>query len=558
MREGGDPQAAAERGERPFGRAIADFRLPDGVGPSGLLPAEEILLALCREGRPCSFGRALPTEPTGGNSIRPDFLRFLALGGDSAHPVHENGVQLEGAWIDGDITLDHAREVLPISLRCCRIDGRFSAFNAKLTDLALSGSSLKGVVLEDAVVDGSVLLREGAHVDGETRLTGTRIEGDLDCASATLSNPRADALAARHVHIRRSVFISDGFTAHGRVRFAGAHIGGDFACHGGRFIQKRKDSGEQHGRYRRAAEALTLVNAHIEGVLWLGPWATRAKEQVDLQGSLNLQGARAETFVDHQDSWPPVYVEGDEGRLYCVVQLNGFVYDKLGTGAPTDSATREKWLLQQQPKRRRTGDFHPQPFEQLMRVLRAMGYDQDARRIGLLKESLMQPTRVHRATFWSRPLVLLTGYAWGTLAGYGYRSHRLFVFLLLLWLGCAWFFGQAEAQGLFAPADAGVWTNADLVRECEQTRWTVCPKVSGFITFNAAMYAADVIFPFIDLQQQAQWIPLMKPFVLDVPGIGPAHLPAGTVHLVAWIATMIGTACVVLLGAILTGLLHRE
>ena len=288
-----------------------------------------------------------------------------------------------------------------------------------------------------------------------------------------------------------------------------------------------------------------------------GPWSDRVGDQVEIAGSLNLQGTRATTFVDHKQSWPPLSIESDEGRLSCIIQLNGFTYERLGTGAPTDAVTREEWLLQQLPNRR-GDDFHPQPFEQLMRVLRGMGYEQDARRIGLLKESLMQKIRVRRASVWSRPFMLLTGYAWGTLAGYGYRSHRLFVFLLLLWLSCTWFFNLAEKQGLFAPADAQVWTNQDIARECERTRWTVCDRVARYITFNATIYAADVIFPIIDLQQQAQWIPLLKTLIIDVPWIGRLYLPPGSVHIVIWLATIIGTASVVLLGAILTGLLKRD
>jgi hypothetical protein len=557
MHEGPDSEAPPDGAGRPFGRAIADFHLQDGLDSGRLRPAEEKLLECCRQGRLCSFGKTRPLAAGDDNSIRPGFLRFLALGGDADHPVHESGVRLEGAHIEGDINLDHARAVLPVALILCQVDGRFSAFNARLADLSLTGSSLRGVILEDADVNGSVLLKGGCHVEGETRLTGAHLRGDLDCAGAHLSNPDGVALGARSIEVARSVFLTDGFRAEGRVRFSSATIRGDFACHGGTFIQRNKAPDEAPGRRARAGDAITLANASIDGVLWLGPLPTPTSRQVTLSGSLDLQGARVATFVDHRKSWPPRFIDGGEGRLACVIKLNGFVYDRLGTGAPTDSTTREKWLLQQQPQRR-DEDALPQPFEQLMRVLREMGYDQDARRIGLLKESLMQPARVRRASFWARPLVRLTGYAWGTLAGYGYRSHRLFVLLLVLWLSCAWFFNVAEGQGLFAPADAQVWTEQALVQECEATRWTVCGRVAHFITFNAAIYAADVIFPFIDLGQQAQWVPLLKPVAVVIPGLGLVELPPGTVHLISWIAAIIGTACVILLGAILTGLLHRE
>jgi hypothetical protein len=34
------------------------------------------------------------------NRVRADFLRFLMLGGDKDAPIHEKGVQLQGAWME--------------------------------------------------------------------------------------------------------------------------------------------------------------------------------------------------------------------------------------------------------------------------------------------------------------------------------------------------------------------------------------------------------------------------------------------------------------------------
>jgi hypothetical protein len=175
----------------------------------------------------------------------------------------------------------------------------------------------------------------------------------------------------------------------------------------------------------------------------------------------------------------------------CVILLDGFVYERFAGRAPTDAVTRRKWLLRQplDPAR-----FRPQPFEQLIGVLRRMGHEQDARVIGLLKESLLHPVRVRRASFWARPLVALTGYAWGTFCGYGYRPHRLFVLLVVLWLACTFFFKIAEENGAFAPADPQIWTNRDVLNRCATVRWTICDDVVQFMPFNAAIYSADVIF----------------------------------------------------------------
>jgi hypothetical protein len=44
------------------------------------------------------------------------FVRFLTLGGDESAPVHENGVHLQGAWLEGVLDLGDCDLVRPIIL----------------------------------------------------------------------------------------------------------------------------------------------------------------------------------------------------------------------------------------------------------------------------------------------------------------------------------------------------------------------------------------------------------------------------------------------------------
>jgi hypothetical protein len=97
---------------RAVGRSLDDFSSVF-IGRE-LFPAEEALLKACAEGVIPALPRERPDKPeqrTQANRVRAAFLRFLMLGGDEAAPVHEQGVQLRGAWIDG--SLDFEGAILP-------------------------------------------------------------------------------------------------------------------------------------------------------------------------------------------------------------------------------------------------------------------------------------------------------------------------------------------------------------------------------------------------------------------------------------------------------------
>src|SRR5439155_573020 len=74
-------------------------------------------------------------------------------------------------------------------------------------------------------VQESVYLRDGFKAEGEVRLLGATIGGDLVCDGAQFSNPNGDALSADGVQIKGSAFLRNGFKAEGEVRLFGATIG---------------------------------------------------------------------------------------------------------------------------------------------------------------------------------------------------------------------------------------------------------------------------------------------------------------------------------------------
>lgn len=253
----------APRKQRPHGRSVADF--------PGRTPAEKELLRCARLGVPAMISSERP-EQKPENFIRAGLIRFLALGGDDQNPVHEHGVMLQGAWIEGVIDLDASRCPHPLVLVRCRIE-QVTANYATLRTLRLSGCHLAdGLSAEYARMDGTLMLDEELESDGSVLLGGARIEGDLSASGARLAPPHGDALNCDDASIAGNVFLIDGFHATGRVRLLGVKISGELSCRQGRFEAA-------------ATEALSFDRAVIDGSVFL-------HNGFNAEGDVRLLGAR--------------------------------------------------------------------------------------------------------------------------------------------------------------------------------------------------------------------------------------------------------------------------
>lgn len=526
-------------------------------GEQALPPAEQQALAAAKQGEKCEIDQNRPTEKTPQNSVRAKFLRFLILGAGREIHIHERGVHLVGAYIEGTLDLDYIRCPTPLSLEKCEFDKQLTGLGAHFVSLNLNGSRCPGVDFGDARFTSSVEMAHGFESNGPVRLTGAHIGGDLDFEKAKLIYPESDALAARRIIVSRSVYLTSGFVAEGRIQLSGAEIGGELGFFGGHFIQN-KAAEPSSDEKPRAEYAITLTNVHVKSVLWLGKWTHPTDKPVKIEGSLNLQGARATTLADDEESWPVKQIDTKDGKkVPCTIALDGFVYERLRITSPTRADLRQKWLMRSQP-RKEGPEFRPQPFEQLIIVLRRMGFDQDARQIGMLKEQQLQDARVKRASVLASPFLEIFGSFWGGFAGYGYKPHRLVIMLFSLWALSSVFFYAAEKAGGFVPSDPDVWANQMIIDACESKVWTICARVAKIIPFNAVSYAADTILPVIDLQQRSNWTPMLSGLKMDLPLIGKFYLPAGGLYAVTWLVNILGALGAILLGAIMSGLVARH
>lgn len=210
--------------------------------------------------------------------IRADFIRFLMLGGDDRAPVHERGVWICGAYIDGDIFLDGCNSDFPLRLQGCWIVGSLNATNAKTRMLSLEGCRVGGIEADCANVDGAVVLRNGFISQGVVRLFGAKISGPLDCQDGLLLPDAAgDALICSSAEISGYVRLNGAFEAHGEVRFVAANVTGDFICTSGRF--KSLDEA-----LKPKGNALSCSSVSVDGAVHL--------EKCTFEGLVNLDDAQ--------------------------------------------------------------------------------------------------------------------------------------------------------------------------------------------------------------------------------------------------------------------------
>ncbi len=418
-----------------------------------LTKAEQKVLDELDTGKQIELGDGkVPPEDAGPErQLRASFVRWLALGGDDDHRLHEKGLQVRGALITSDGPA--GAETRGLDLAGCEIARNLGFFacrfaappllrSARLQGLFLKGSILPGLKADGLETRGNVSL-DSVEVTGEVRLLGARIGTDLDCEGAKITNANRKALNAD-----------------------GAKVTGNF------FL----------------------------------------RDDAKIDGELDLSGAELGAIVDDPACWPKK--TGD-------LLLDRCRYGAF-TGDGVSAAERIRWLALQNPAKYGK-DFWPQPYEQCAKVFRDMGHLADAREILIEKEKLQRAAR--RVKLKGPRLWLF--WVWDGFLAVTVRYGRQPLFALW-WLLGFWLFGVVAFQYAWQ-ADAFKPNNAFVLRADE---WVGCsvnaqpyafrkdsstasqlgcflaqPEAEGFPTFSAWVYAFDVLFPLVEVEQQVHWVP---------------------------------------------------
>jgi hypothetical protein len=503
--------------------------LSEQLTPEGLTSAEERMWKAFRRGEVCDLrtGDPMADEPVGAEpwgpqrTVRALVVARLLLAGPLGEPGRVPALKLSGALVTGLLNLSGGRVLPYLELRDCRFDTellvpecRFSSVRlvrcaiprleaARLStkgDLHLRRCVVeRGVRLADAHVGTDLVLNqlvvgqdgggralaadgltvaqdleaELMDVCGELSLRSARIGGRLSLRGSRLSNPDGRyAFNAPRVTVEHTLYLSSGW--------ASGYPGGDtppagvrtrrFLCEGG----LRLDDG-RFGNAVIADQALfRLTGGQQLSLRRVQTPELRLTLDEPPSGRISLAGARVGNLTDARTSWPGA---GD-------IDIAGFSYESLSPRGPFPLHQRIAWLADATP------EYNPDPYETLAQTLRAGGEDAQAREVLLARQRRRRETLPFAVMLW--------GYLQDFTVGYGYRPGRAALWMAVLWAFGALYFAS---QNVPKPVDEQAWPH-----------------------WNAALFALDLLLPFVDLGQGNAW-----------RLTGPEQWVAAGLNLVGWV-----------------------
>jgi len=509
-------------------------------------------------------------------AIRAKLIRWLAVDGEAAERVDPKGLQIYGAKITGELDLSFAVVPFPLRLTRCRLMANLSLTNAQIPFLALPGCWSLSLSADGINVKGSVFLREGFHAHGGVRLLGAQIGGNLDCSDGWFENPLQEgvegsgkALSADGINVKGNVSLSGKFHAQGEVRLLGAQIDGNLECDDGRFENPPQQGVEGSSKALNADRINVKGNVflregfHAQGEVWLldaqiggnlvciggrfenpppqgveGSGKALTADRISVKGNivlrhglhdrgevllpgaqiggdldceggtftkltaqtatitgnlfwlgvgqpegavpaLDLKNASAGSIVDDMASWPA------PGNLF----LDGFVYKRISQG-PRDAKTRLEWLGLLRP-------FTPQPYRQLAKVLGEEGDPRGAREVLYEMEQALRQQDAEKLKGLRRWAVRLWSWLLKAVIGHGYYPARAFGWLLASVVLGFGIFGAGYSRGGIVPTDKAAY---DLFRNQHA-------PPSYYERFHPLVYSLENSFPLVKLGQADRWQP---------------------------------------------------
>ena len=171
---------------------------------NGLTPAEKTVLERTQKGEPADLrsGKKEDDKPENAGkwgpdrTVRAEFLYWLCADPEADKYIHAKGVRIRGAKITGELDFEDAVLPHPLALVGCALADGITLVDARTRSLNLSGSRTGRISADRLKTAGGVFLTNGFRAEGEVRLLGADIGGQLGCTGATFSNPTGDALSA--------------------------------------------------------------------------------------------------------------------------------------------------------------------------------------------------------------------------------------------------------------------------------------------------------------------------------------------------------------------------
>lgn len=258
---------------------------------------------------------------------------------------------------------------------------------------------------------------------------------EMDAEEKIVRGAAGLALVADGLRVDLDMTCDAGFSAQGEIRLKGVRIGQnlDFSD-----AEVKNEAGEDN----KIANALNAEDMQAQRMLMPARCVA---------GKISLRNGKMAELDDKRGVRP------DQ------IDINGLSYETLIP--PSDPETRLEWLA--------NNYYQPQPYDQLARSYRRLGYEEWARRV-----QLEQERRQRQGDKLSR-INKIWGYLQDVTIGYGYRPGRAAaLFVLVLLAGVIWF---SFSQPL--PLESSLNP----------------PR------FNPIFYTLDVLVPFADFGQRDLW-----------------------------------------------------
>jgi hypothetical protein len=430
--------------------------------------------------------------------------------------TNENGGALhcDGIHVGGGVFLgDGFAAQGAVRLLGADIKGNLECGNGRFEGRDRDGDAF---ICDRIQVGGSVFLRSGFAAQGVVRLLGADIKRNLDCINGRFEgcDQNGIALNCERVRVGGHVFLRNGFATLGAVQLLGAEVDRDVSCISGTFgalpektgaaDDKKKKDQETSTAPKRIAWPLILARATIRGTLWLGDSRaiTRFHGGADLTGASIgriVDTVKADTSRREQDASP-----AGTGASPCFLALDGLTFARFGENTNLGAPARIAYIRLQR-EADLGSEFKPQPWMQMVKVLRESGHSEAAREVAIAYEN--QRRQAGQLGWFTS--IFHRIYGW--LVGYGHRPMRLAGITLAMWFICTCMFYFAADVGVMAPTNPRIYEGQqyEACRPENLGNWTTCKAPYEYTTFNAAIYSLDLILPLVGLQQEKDWAPMI-------------------------------------------------
>jgi len=426
----------------PLGRSLHHFE--------PLQDAEQIILQAVATGAPAVIGQSRPEPENQACAVRAEFLRFLALGGDADAPVHEKGIIVQGAWITGMLDLSDAEIGRALIFRNCRFTAAPRLFDANVRGfLSWEGCALPGLKADRLQCHSSLFLKSGFEAEGEVRLRGAKIGGNLDCSESKFKNANGFALNAEGMVVSGAFIFRDVTITQGSVNLGFAQVARLLDN-----LQSWPQGIVLNGFVYNSFIGPAPVRAH-ERLQWLDKQSPehsgKAKNPREFRPQPWQQLRKVLRDDGHYEDARRVIIAFEDRKRFCGI---------IGEVSPPPTPFSVPWL-----RSRAVRIAH-----WLYGKLAGYGY-----RLGRL-------IAISIVLWICSSLVFFYG-----------ELHNVFVPI------------GATQNGFFEkPADDAC--NPEKNRNVD---WITCAHLSpGYPAFHAPLYALDVLLPFFNLSQSSHWAPL--------------------------------------------------